>query len=54
LPFVFLEAPGGGFARRRIDLGTRVNDQYEVTKGLAAGDKVVANGALFLQFAESQ
>jgi len=54
LPYVFLEAPGGGFARRRIDLGTRVNDQYEVTNGLAAGDKVVANGALFLQFAESQ
>jgi cobalt-zinc-cadmium efflux system membrane fusion protein len=54
LPFVFVEAPGGGFARRRIDLGTRVNDQYEVTGGLTAGDKVVANGALFLQFAESQ
>ncbi len=54
LPFVFIEATAGGFARRRIDLGTRVNDQYEVTKGLAAGDKVVANGALFLQFAESQ
>jgi cobalt-zinc-cadmium efflux system membrane fusion protein len=54
LPYVFLQAPGGGFARRRIDLGTRVNNQYEVTSGLAAGDTVVANGALFLQFAESQ
>ena len=46
--------PTAAFARRRIDLGTRVDDQYEVTTGLAAGDKVVANGALFLQFAESQ
>ncbi|MGH7616683.1 MAG: efflux RND transporter periplasmic adaptor subunit, partial [Gemmatimonadaceae bacterium] len=54
LPFVFVQAAGGGFARRRIDLGTRVGDQYEVTSGLAAGDKVVANGALFLQFAEGQ
>src|SRR5262249_13207480 len=54
LPFVFVEASDGGFARRRIHLGLRVNDQYEIASGLAAGDKVVANGALFLQFAESQ
>jgi cobalt-zinc-cadmium efflux system membrane fusion protein len=54
LPFVFVQASDGGFARRRVDLGLRVNDQYEITSGLAAGDKVVANGALFLQFAESQ
>jgi cobalt-zinc-cadmium efflux system membrane fusion protein len=54
LPFVFVEASDGGFARRRVDLGTRVGDQYEITSGLAARDKVVGNGALFLQFAESQ
>jgi membrane fusion protein, heavy metal efflux system len=53
LPFVFV-AVGNGFARRRIDLGDRVGDQYEATSGLAAGDQVVAEGALFLQFAESQ
>jgi cobalt-zinc-cadmium efflux system membrane fusion protein len=54
LPYVYVQVAGGGFARRRVDLGTRVNDQYEITSGLAAGDKVVANGALFLQFVESQ
>jgi cobalt-zinc-cadmium efflux system membrane fusion protein len=54
LPYVYVVAADNGFARRRVDLGTRVNDQYEITSGLAAGDKVVANGALFLQFAESQ
>ena len=54
LPFVFVAAANNGFARRRIDLGTRVGDQYEVTSGLNAGDQVVAEGALFLQFAESQ
>ena len=27
---------------------------YQVLTGLAAGDKVVTDGALFLQFAESQ
>jgi cobalt-zinc-cadmium efflux system membrane fusion protein len=53
LPFVFVAA-GNGFARRRIDLGGRVGDNYEVTSGLAAGDQVVAEGALFMQFAESQ
>jgi cobalt-zinc-cadmium efflux system membrane fusion protein len=54
LPYVFVVAGANAFARRRIDLGSRVGDQYEVLRGLAAGDKVVAEGALFLQFAESQ
>jgi cobalt-zinc-cadmium efflux system membrane fusion protein len=53
LPFVFV-AMGKGFGRRRITLGTRVSDKYEVTGGLAVGDQVVAEGALFLQFAETQ
>ncbi len=53
LPFVFV-AVGNAYARRRIDLGPRVGDKYQVTSGLAAGDQVVSEGALFLQFAESQ
>jgi membrane fusion protein, heavy metal efflux system len=54
LPFVFLALPTGGFDRRQITLGPRVGDGYQVLSGLAAGDKVVTEGALFLQFAESQ
>ncbi len=54
LPFVFIAGPNDGFLRRRIDLGMRVGDRYDVTSGLTAGDKVVGNGALFLQFAEAQ
>jgi cobalt-zinc-cadmium efflux system membrane fusion protein len=54
LPFVFIAAGPNAFARRRIDLGSRVDDRYEVMSGLAAGDQVVTEGALFLQFAESQ
>jgi cobalt-zinc-cadmium efflux system membrane fusion protein len=54
LPFVYVGAPNGSFDRRRITLGSRVGDKYEVTTGLAAGDNVVTEGALFLQFAESQ
>ncbi|HXT14856.1 MAG TPA: efflux RND transporter periplasmic adaptor subunit [Gemmatimonadaceae bacterium] len=54
LPYVFLAATGNSFARRRITLGSRIGDQYEITAGIAPGDKVVAEGALFLEFAESQ
>jgi cobalt-zinc-cadmium efflux system membrane fusion protein len=54
LPFVFLAESDGGFDRRSITLGSRVGDEYEVTQGLAAGDRVVSEGALFIQFAESQ
>jgi cobalt-zinc-cadmium efflux system membrane fusion protein len=54
LPFLFVAATNGTFARRRIDLGTRVGDAYEITAGLKPGDQVVADGALFLEFAESQ
>ena len=54
LPFVFIAGADGTFARRRVTVGYRVTDRYEVTAGLAVGEKVVADGALFLQFAQSQ
>ena len=54
LPFVYVAQPGGRFARRQVTTGDRIADQYEVLKGLAAGDRVVSDGALFLQFAGSQ
>ncbi len=54
LPFVYLANAGGGFLRKRITLGARVGDRYEVTAGLRAGDQVVIEGGLFLQFMQSQ
>jgi cobalt-zinc-cadmium efflux system membrane fusion protein len=54
LPFVFIGKADGSFERRRVTVGYRVGDRYEITAGLSAGEKVVADGALFLQFAESQ
>jgi cobalt-zinc-cadmium efflux system membrane fusion protein len=54
LPFVYLANPDGSFSRRRITLGSRLGDQFEATAGLAAGDQVVAEGALFLQFLQNQ
>jgi cobalt-zinc-cadmium efflux system membrane fusion protein len=54
LPFVFVVASDGGFVRRRVNLGLRLGDRYEILSGLSAGDKVVGDGALFVQFAENQ
>jgi membrane fusion protein, heavy metal efflux system len=54
LPFIYLALPNDQYARRRITVGARVDDRYEVTAGIRAGDRIVVDGALFLQFAGSQ
>jgi len=54
LPFVYVALPDGSFARRQVTLGYRDSQNYDVTSGLQSGDKVVANGAIFLQFMQSQ
>ncbi len=54
LPFVFLATPDSSFQRRTVTLGSRVGDRVEIASGLAAGDHIIAEGGLFLQFAESQ
>ena len=54
LPFVYLANANRSFSRRRITLGSRVGDRYETTAGLAAGDQVVAEGGLFIQFMQNQ
>jgi membrane fusion protein, heavy metal efflux system len=54
LPFVFVEVANGSYGRRRVTLGAHVGDSYQILSGLSSGERVVADGALFLQFAESQ
>lgn len=54
LPFVYVARPNNHYGRRQVTLGSRTGDQYEVTAGLSAGESVVVDGALFLQFAGSQ
>ncbi len=54
LPFVFVATPDSTFQRRSVTLGSRVDDRYEVTGGLAVGDLVIVEGGLFLQFAGNQ
>jgi multidrug efflux pump subunit AcrA (membrane-fusion protein) len=52
-PFVYAAASANQFGRRSVTLGEGFNGQTEITSGLKAGDRVIGNGSLFLQFANS-
>ena len=52
-PFVYLQMSPGKFAQRTVTIGGQQGDLTEITSGLKAGDPVVAQGSLFLQFANS-
>jgi len=54
LPFVYVAQAGGGFARRHITLGYRNGDQYDIPEGLKAGDRIVIDGSVFVQFMQTQ
>jgi len=54
LPFVFVEQRDGSFARRSVTLGERSGDRYQITAGLADGERIVDDGGIFLQFMQSQ
>ena len=52
-PFVYVEESSNQFGRRSVTLGESMNGQTQITSGLKAGDQVIGNGSLFLQFANS-
>jgi len=52
-PFVYVAAASNQFGRRAVTLGESLHGQTEITSGLKAGDQVIGNGSLFLQFANS-
>jgi membrane fusion protein, heavy metal efflux system len=52
-PFVYAATSDNQFGRRTVTLGESLNGQTQITSGLKAGDRVVGNGSLFLQFANS-
>jgi cobalt-zinc-cadmium efflux system membrane fusion protein len=54
LPFVYVAQANGGFARQHVTLGYRAGDQYELGSGVQAGDRVVIEGGIFIQFMQSQ
>jgi cobalt-zinc-cadmium efflux system membrane fusion protein len=54
LPFVYVVESDAGFARRHVTLGNRTGDQYVIPEGLAAGERIVVEGGLFVQFMQNQ
>lgn len=52
-PFVYVASSSNQFGRRQVEIGQSENGETQILKGLSPGDKVVGNGSLFLQFANS-
>jgi membrane fusion protein, heavy metal efflux system len=52
-PFVYAEASPNQFGRRPVTLGESQQGQTQITAGLQPGDRVIGDGSLFLQFANS-
>jgi cobalt-zinc-cadmium efflux system membrane fusion protein len=52
-PFVYVAESSNQFGRRSVTVGESLNGETEITSGLKAGDQVIGNGSLFLQFANS-
>ncbi|MDE3066046.1 MAG: efflux RND transporter periplasmic adaptor subunit [Verrucomicrobiota bacterium] len=54
LPFVYVAQPDGSFARQHVTLGYRAGNRYDITEGLKAGDRIVVEGGIFVQFLQNQ
>ena len=52
-PFVYLARTENQFGRRDVVLGEAQDGRTQIVKGLSVGDRVVGDGSLFLQFANS-
>jgi cobalt-zinc-cadmium efflux system membrane fusion protein len=54
LPFVYAVQADGSYARQHVTLGDRIGDQFNIPEGLKVGNQIVVDGALFVQFMQSQ
>ncbi len=52
-PFIYVASGAHQFGRREVELGESQNGQTQILKGISAGERVVGDGSLFLQFANS-
>ena len=52
-PFLYVLTGSNQFGRREVELGETQDGQTQIVKGISPGDRVVGNGSLFLQFANS-
>jgi len=53
MPYVYIQTGANQFARRMVTLGESQNGKTQIASGLQAGDKIVGDGSLFLQFQNS-
>jgi len=52
-PFVYVTIGNNQFGRRDVEIGPSQNGQTQILKGISVGERVVGDGSLFLQFANS-
>jgi cobalt-zinc-cadmium efflux system membrane fusion protein len=52
-PFVYVANGANQFGRRDVELGASQDGQMQILKGISVGDRVIGDGSLFLQFANS-
>jgi cobalt-zinc-cadmium efflux system membrane fusion protein len=52
-PFVYAEFSSNQFGKRPVTLGESLQGQTQITGGLKPGDRVIGDGSIFLQFANS-
>jgi cobalt-zinc-cadmium efflux system membrane fusion protein len=52
-PFVYVATSQNQFGRRDVEMGDSQNGQTQILKGVSVGERVVGDGSLFLQFANS-
>jgi membrane fusion protein, heavy metal efflux system len=52
-PFVYVAVGANQFGRRDVEIGQSQNSQTQILKGISVGERVVGDGSLFLQFANS-
>jgi len=53
MPYVYIQTGANQFARRMVTLGESQGGKTQILTGLQAGDKIVGDGSLFLQFQNS-
>lgn len=53
MPYVYVQTGGNQFGRRDVTVGDSRGGKTLITSGLQAGERIVGDGALFLQFQNS-
>ena len=52
-PFVYIEVSPNQFGQRLVTIGESADGKTQILGGLKSGERVIADGSLFLQFQNS-